>query len=174
MEDERRILHPELKKTTRNLEEETQDHQRRMRNGKCVGSRKWIPTTRVFTLTKDIEQLGGPAKDKNGNVNTCNPFEVLAKNTTNEGDIVEIEQAKELEEGEIETRYPSMKCLEIVISTQSKALASKNDDGEFYEENQVCNDLDIELRKVDSEDSRKNEKEDQNDTEQFHLLATPY
>jgi len=79
-----------------------------------------------------------------------------------------------LEEGEIETRYPSMKCREIVISTQSKALASKNDDGEFHEENQVCKDLDIELRKVDSEDSRKNEKEDQNDTEQFHLLATPY
>ncbi|KAG5586572.1 hypothetical protein H5410_047006 [Solanum commersonii] len=47
-----------------------------------------------------------------------------------------------------------MKCREIVMSTQLKALVSKNDD--------------------DSEDSRKNEKEDQNDTEQFQLLATPY
>ncbi|KAG5586573.1 hypothetical protein H5410_047007 [Solanum commersonii] len=41
MEDECRILHPELKKTTSNPEEETQQNQqRRMRNGKCVGSRK--------------------------------------------------------------------------------------------------------------------------------------
>lgn len=49
MEDECRILHPELKKITNNPEEETQqDQQRRMRNEKYVGNRKWIPTTKVI------------------------------------------------------------------------------------------------------------------------------
>lgn len=85
MEDECRILHTELKKTTSNAEEEMQqDQQIRIWNGKCVGNRKWIPITRVCTLTGDIEQPNGHAKDKNGDVNTCNPFEVLAKNTNNE------------------------------------------------------------------------------------------
>ena len=40
-----------------------------------------------------------------------------------------------------------MKCREIVISTQSKALVSKNDDGEFHDENQVFKELDIEIKK---------------------------
>lgn len=66
MKDECWILHLEKKKTIDNLEEETQqDQQRRMRNGKCVVNRKWILTTRVFTLTKDIEQPDGEVNDIN-------------------------------------------------------------------------------------------------------------
>lgn len=65
-EEECRVLRPELRKGKEDKasgsaepipDQNNQKSQRRGRNGRTMGKNQWNPTTRMFTLSKDVEKF---------------------------------------------------------------------------------------------------------------------